>query len=640
MTKPNDLLIQLALQAARMTNEEREAFLSMHRVDREAIERLLAETALAQDDQPCLMIDDWQIGAVLGEGGYGTVYLGRRWNGQVEQLGAVKVISLDGTDLEHAAQRAFLSREIEIIGRLSHPFIARFLDSGSTRGGLPYLVTEYVKGRTLLEFCDQEELTDSERINLFLNVCEAVSYIHNRGLIHRDLKPNNILVQADDKPRSGIVKIVDFGIAQTTDPSQAGYFEHFGNHRGTTAYASPEQRTPDALPDHRSDIYSLGVVLYELLAGHLPPQTNAVFATRPRRSRGTANTSLNGRIGKVVMRAISPLPSRRFESVASMSKALDRALSTRGRWKYRASMAVAAVLLATSLVILTNRPNADVLPTKTLDNADIEQPESDPATTADGRPEIGTGAATTQPAERAETIKPTASWEAVSQAISSGDLLALKTLLAKYDVRPARSRNGDTAMHLAARLGYSGFVRVLLSAGMSPNETRRTGEQPLMLACRNDHVLTAKELLANGGALNVCGADGYYPIHAAASRGSVDMLKALLVAGDQLERQTRVEEYRPLHIAALARKADAVNYLLDQGASTSATAVDGKTALILAVEEAIRFDDSAIVKVIRSLLKKGADPNLEARDGVSALEAARRTTNERLLQTLNERGQS
>ncbi len=161
--------------------------------------------------------------------------------------------------------------ERQALALMDHPNIAKMLDAGTTDSGQPYFVMELVKGVSITSYCDQHKLSTDQRLNLFISVCSAVQHAHQKGIIHRDLKPTNVLVaDYDDRP---VAKIIDFGVAKAVGQSLTDrtMFTEFGQVLGTIEYMSPEQAKLNQLDiDTRTDIYSLGVLLYELLAGSTP----------------------------------------------------------------------------------------------------------------------------------------------------------------------------------------------------------------------------------------------------------------------------------------------------------------------------------------------------------------------------------
>ncbi|MDT8436340.1 MAG: serine/threonine-protein kinase [Gemmatimonadota bacterium] len=206
----------------------------------------------------------FRIERLLGRGGMGSVFLARRVDGQFDQTVAIKILRADATGEE--PQRHFLA-ERQILARLSHPNIARLFGGGVTAADRPYLVMEFVDGTPLDRYCDERRLDVSERLRLFLTVCDAVDHAHRHLVVHRDIKPGNIVVSD-----SGQVKLLDFGIAKLLDPDafgQSGPSTRADLRLMTPEYASPEQVRGEPITT-ASDVYQLGVLLYELLAGRRP----------------------------------------------------------------------------------------------------------------------------------------------------------------------------------------------------------------------------------------------------------------------------------------------------------------------------------------------------------------------------------
>jgi eukaryotic-like serine/threonine-protein kinase len=205
--------------------------------------------------------------AILGEGGMGIVYLAEQ-DEPIRRRVALKVIKL-GMDTRHVIAR--FESERQALALMDHPHIAHVYDAGATPEGRPYFAMEYVPGTPITDYCDKHLLGPRERLDLFIQVCQAVHHAHQKGVIHRDIKPSNVLVMIrDGKP---VPKIIDFGVAKATDRrlTEKTLFTELGVLIGTPAYMSPEQAgTTGVDVDTATDIYSLGVVLYELLVGALP----------------------------------------------------------------------------------------------------------------------------------------------------------------------------------------------------------------------------------------------------------------------------------------------------------------------------------------------------------------------------------
>jgi tetratricopeptide (TPR) repeat protein len=203
----------------------------------------------------------------IGEGGFGVVFMAEQQE-PIRRKVALKVLK-PGMDTRQVVVR--FEAERQALALMDHPHIAHVFDGGETATGRPYFVMELVRGIPITDFCDQNCLSIRERLELFVNVCQAVQHAHQKGIIHRDIKPSNVMVTLHDG--TPVVKVIDFGIAKATGQqlTDKTLFTHFAQMIGTPLYMSPEQAGMSGLDvDTRSDIYSLGVLLYELLTGTTP----------------------------------------------------------------------------------------------------------------------------------------------------------------------------------------------------------------------------------------------------------------------------------------------------------------------------------------------------------------------------------
>ncbi|HSE41377.1 MAG TPA: protein kinase, partial [Acidobacteriota bacterium] len=331
------------------------------------------------------LIGPYKIIRVIGRGGMGAVYLAVRADERFHKSVAIKLIKR-GMATDDILKR--FHNEQQILGNLDHLNIARLLDAGSTENGLPYFIMEYVEGLPIDQYCNQHSLSITRRLELFQQVCSAVSYAHRNLVVHRDIKPSNIFVTQEGTP-----KLLDFGVAKIlqTDPAERSTMT--GMHFMTPEYASPEQAQGQQVTT-LSDVYSLGVLLYELLTGHFPyplknrstieilrtitetqPQlpstvilkakdgsvsTDPDFVSKTREgSADRLRKRLRGDLDNIVLMALRKEPQRRYQSVDQLSDDIRRHLNGlpitahKDTIVYRASRFILRNRVAVTIVVLS-----------------------------------------------------------------------------------------------------------------------------------------------------------------------------------------------------------------------------------------------------------------------------------------------
>jgi non-specific serine/threonine protein kinase/serine/threonine-protein kinase len=286
----------------------------------------------------------------------GLVYLAEQTMPFRRQV-ALKVVKPLRQHSAHLLAR--FAAERQTLATLNHTGISKIFDAGATEDGRPYVAMEYVDGLPLIRFCDEHRLTITDRLNLFLQVCAAVQHAHQKGVIHRDIKPSNLLVGSVDG--SPAVKVIDFGIAKALQPSpdDETFLTQTGTILGTPEYMSPEQVTSGGDVDTRTDVYALGVVLYELLIGVRPFEVRGQRSSSPltllelvreqdppklsTRLRGLDDQAaataasrrtdvrnlarhVRGELEWITLRALEKLPAQRFQSAAELGADVERYL--------------------------------------------------------------------------------------------------------------------------------------------------------------------------------------------------------------------------------------------------------------------------------------------------------------------------
>jgi WD40 repeat protein/serine/threonine protein kinase len=307
-------------------------------------------------ERPGARVGPYRLMEQIGEGGFGLVFVAEQQEPMRRKV-ALKVIK-PGMDSKQVIAR--FEAERQALAMMDHPNIARVLDAGATESGRPYFVMELVRGIPITDYCDQNHLTPRERLELFVSVCNAIQHAHQKGIIHRDVKPSNVLVTLHDgKP---VPKVIDFGVAKAIHQplTERTIYTNFAQMIGTPLYMSPEQAEMSGLDiDTRSDIYSLGVLLYELLTGSTPLGKKQIATAaydeirrmirsedlpRPSQRLSTSETlasiaalrkteparlskMLRGEVDWIVMKALEKDRTRRYDTASALARDVERYLA-------------------------------------------------------------------------------------------------------------------------------------------------------------------------------------------------------------------------------------------------------------------------------------------------------------------------
>ncbi len=335
-------------------------------------------------------IGTYRIRRRLAEGGMGIVYEGEQRT--PKRLVAVKVVR-GGQYVDEYRVRLF-QREVQTLARLKHPAIGAIYEAGRTDDGQHFFAMELVHGVRLNEYVKDQLIPREERLELFCKICEAINYAHQRGVIHRDLKPTNVLVDAEGNP-----KILDFGLARITDPevTLTTTGTEVGRMMGTLPYMSPEEACGSADEiDVRSDVYSLGIMLYELLTDQLPYTVSRaalhdavrIICEEPPHRPGAIDRTLRGDLETIALKALEKERGRRYQSAMALSEDVHRYLTDQPILARRASVlyqfrkfvhrhkvvflfSSALLVVVAGVALWANRMAADFEQT-TLMRADVE----------------------------------------------------------------------------------------------------------------------------------------------------------------------------------------------------------------------------------------------------------------------------
>ena len=350
-----DLALRAKVEALLKADAEAGSFLAAPSARAPAPPVSAAPDADKPGEQPGAKIGRYRLLEKIGEGGMGTIWMAEQRE-PVRRRVALKIIKL-GMDTKQVIAR--FEAERQALAMMDHPNIAKVLDAGATETGRPYFVMEYVPGEPITDYCDRHKLSVRERLELFATACRAIQHAHQRGILHRDVKPSNLLVSNQDGRH--VPMVIDFGLAKIlrTEPASANLLTREGQFLGTPRYMSPEQiELPSDQIDTRADVYALGVVLFELIAGEPPyerhmtdgglpkllrsireeestrPSTRlsqqrkdgVEIAAKRRTDRAALLAQVRGDLDWIVVKALERDRDRRYQSAAELANDVERYL--------------------------------------------------------------------------------------------------------------------------------------------------------------------------------------------------------------------------------------------------------------------------------------------------------------------------
>jgi ankyrin repeat protein/predicted Ser/Thr protein kinase len=564
-----------------------------------------------------------EILELLGQGGMGVVYKARQKS--LDRLVALKILAVPDSAGPDFAER--FSREARALASLSHPSIVTVHDFGRS-GDRYYLLMEYVDGTDLHQLIRGGEIQPQQALELVSHLCDALQFAHESGIVHRDIKPENILVD-----KKGRVKIADFGLAKilgrAVDPTRLT-----GAHQvmGTAHYMAPEQLERPLEVDHRADIYSLGVVFYEVLTGELP-----IGRFQP----PSRKIQVDVRVDDVVLKTLEKEPQLRYQYVGELKTDVDGIKGSVGSapsaagaaparpagalrswlpWVVTAVVVLALVGMTMVFLVLGRLLGVGTA----MDSVTDRNRPAEIATV--GEASAGAGKKTS---EAGADVQASATPPLIIAA-ARGNLPIVTSLLdAGADVN-AVDRRGTTALSEAVDGGHAEIARMLLDRGADANAARATGVTSLMIAAARGNQTLVEMLLGVGGDVNASDQRGWTALSGAVDGGH-DEIARLLLGRDADANVARGTGVTPLMIAAARGNLAVVKMLADAGADVNASNKKGWTALSGAV-------DRGHVEITRLLLDRGADVNVARGTGVTSLMIAAARGNRALVEMLLKAG--
>jgi serine/threonine protein kinase/ankyrin repeat protein len=540
-----------------------------------------------------------EILEVLGQGGMGVVYKARQKS--LDRMVALKILAVRSDAGPAFAER--FAREARALASLSHPSIVTVYDFGEA-GGRYFLSMEYVDGANLHELIHDGEITPGQALQLVTQICDALQFAHDSGVVHRDIKPENILVD-----QQGRVKIADFGLARIMGKSTDELrLTGAGQVMGTAHYMAPEQIERPLEVDHRADIYSLGVVFYELLTGELP---------LGRFQPPSKKVQVDVRIDEVVLKTLEKEPQLRYQTASEIKTDVE-GISSSPRPSnrdddtkiYAAAFNIGwpAVAIIVALVLA-----ALAVPVALITLRDSGRDASVPSTESTA---ISESAATGVSSSRAHDAP-------LIQAAARGDVEGVEILLDNGIGINSQGPGGTTALIEAVDAARSEVIQLLLDRGANVNAANSRGVTPILIAASQGNFEIAGALLDRGANPNVTGPDGTTALIQAIDGGHNDIVELLISRGANVNHADE-RGAAPLHLAASAGRTWIAELLVATGASLNAQGPGGDTPLILAVQENHG-------EVVRILLEAGANPNVRGRQGRTALQLAAAEGREQML---------